>query len=279
MGVVLSVALAFAADLLLLGLQRLATPWAQGVGREGGGHVNGLLEGLQWLVDPANWSGVDGIPARVWEHVQLSVIALAIATLIAVPIGLWIGHTRRGQFWTVQFANVGRSIPSLAVLSIMFLIAVKEFPIARVRVPADDRGSDAAGDPGDPDQHVRGHPAGGPRHGGGGEGHGHERAAGALDARGADGDAADHDRPAARRRADRRDRRPRRPDRRREGSAATSSTGSRCGRTTGSWPERSSSRCSPCSRTLAFSLLARVTSPKLSSEPGKVPRVTFGSLP
>lgn len=90
--------------------------------------MNGLLEGLQWLVDPANWSGVDGIPARVWEHVQLSAIALVIATLIAVPIGLWIGHTRRGQFWTVQFANVGRSIPSLAVLSIMFLIAVKEFP-------------------------------------------------------------------------------------------------------------------------------------------------------
>jgi osmoprotectant transport system permease protein len=90
--------------------------------------VNGLVEGLQWLVDPINWSGVDGIPARVWEHVQLSVIALVIATLIAVPIGLWIGHTRRGQFWTVQFANVGRSIPSLAVLSIMFLIAVREFP-------------------------------------------------------------------------------------------------------------------------------------------------------
>lgn len=90
--------------------------------------MNGLLEGLQWLVDPANWSGIDGIPTRVWEHVQLSVIALAIATLIAVPVGLWIGHTRRGGFWMVQFANVGRSIPSLAVLSIMFLIAVKEFP-------------------------------------------------------------------------------------------------------------------------------------------------------
>ena len=103
--------------------------------------MSGLLEGLQWLVDPANWSGVDGIPARVWEHVQLSVIALVIASLIAVPIGLWIGHTRRGQFWTVQFANVGRSIPSLAILSIMFLIVVKLFPLARVRVPADDRGA------------------------------------------------------------------------------------------------------------------------------------------
>jgi len=90
--------------------------------------VNGLLEGLQWLVDPANWSGVDGVPARVWEHVQLSLISLAIATLIAVPLGLWIGHTRRGQFWTVQLANLGRSIPSLAILSIAFLLVVKLAP-------------------------------------------------------------------------------------------------------------------------------------------------------
>ncbi|MET0801637.1 MAG: ABC transporter permease, partial [Actinomycetota bacterium] len=90
--------------------------------------MNGLLEGLQWLVDSANWSGVDGIPARVWEHVQLSMISLVIATLIAVPLGLWIGHTRRGQFWTVQLANVGRSVPSLAVLSIVFLLVVKLAP-------------------------------------------------------------------------------------------------------------------------------------------------------
>ncbi len=94
----------------------------------GGGDVNGLLDGLQWLVDPAHWSGVDGVPARIWEHVQLSLIGLAIATLIAVPLGLWIGHTRRGQFWTVQLANVGRSIPSLAVLSIAFLLVVNLAP-------------------------------------------------------------------------------------------------------------------------------------------------------
>ena len=90
--------------------------------------MNGLLEGLQWLIDPANWSGIDGIPARVWEHVQLSTISLVIATLIALPLGLWIGHTRRGQFWTVQLANVGRSVPSLAVLSIVFLLVLKLVP-------------------------------------------------------------------------------------------------------------------------------------------------------
>ena len=90
--------------------------------------MNGLVEGLQWLVDPVNWAGVDGIPSRVWEHVQLSLISLAIAMSIAVPLGLWIGHTRRGQFWTVQLANLGRSIPSLAVLSIAFLLVVKLAP-------------------------------------------------------------------------------------------------------------------------------------------------------
>ena len=52
-GVVLSVALAFVADLLLLGVQRLVTPWARAVGVSGGRHMNGFLEGLQWLVDPS----------------------------------------------------------------------------------------------------------------------------------------------------------------------------------------------------------------------------------
>ena len=53
--------------------------------------MNGFLEGLQWLVANEHWSGADGIPHRVWEHVQVSFIALAIAAAIAVPLGLWVG--------------------------------------------------------------------------------------------------------------------------------------------------------------------------------------------
>jgi osmoprotectant transport system permease protein len=75
-----------------------------------------------------HWSGSDGIPHRVWEHVQVSLIALVIAAAVAVPVGLWVGHTRRGQFITVQLSNIGRAIPSLAVLSIAFLLAVKLSP-------------------------------------------------------------------------------------------------------------------------------------------------------
>lgn len=90
--------------------------------------MNTLIDGIQWLLDPANRVGPDGIPTRVWEHVQFFLIALLFACLIAIPLGLWVGHTRKGQFVTVQLANLGRSIPSLAILSIMFLIALKLFP-------------------------------------------------------------------------------------------------------------------------------------------------------
>ncbi len=127
-GVVLSVALAFVADIAAAHRAAVRHAVGEGSGTSGGCDMNGLLDGLQWLFDGANWSGVDGIPARVWEHVQLSAISLVIATMIAMPLGLWIGHSRRGQFWTVQLANVGRSIPSLAVLSIAFLLVLKLVP-------------------------------------------------------------------------------------------------------------------------------------------------------
>jgi osmoprotectant transport system permease protein len=90
--------------------------------------VNELLEGLRWIADGAHWSGPDGIPARTLEHVQLSAASLALAAVIAIPVGLAIGHTRRGSFLVVQIANVGRAVPSLAILGLMFLLVVYPFP-------------------------------------------------------------------------------------------------------------------------------------------------------
>lgn len=90
--------------------------------------MRGFVNGIHWLFNSAHWSGTNGIPTRVWEHIQLSVISLILACLIAIPIALWVGHRRKGQVVTVQLANLGRSIPSLAILSVMFLIAVKAWP-------------------------------------------------------------------------------------------------------------------------------------------------------
>jgi osmoprotectant transport system permease protein len=77
---------------------------------------------IAWLTDPANWQGPNGVPIRLFEHLQLTAIALVIAGLIALPIGLILGHTGRGGFLAVSAANLGRAIPSYALLLIFFPI-------------------------------------------------------------------------------------------------------------------------------------------------------------
>jgi osmoprotectant transport system permease protein len=52
-----------------------------------------------------------------WEHLKLSLAAMAIATLLAVPIGLVLGHTGRGGFLAINASNVGRAVPSLALIA------------------------------------------------------------------------------------------------------------------------------------------------------------------
>ena len=55
-----------------------------------------LGEVAAWFADPATWSGRDGIPARLWEHLWISGVSLATAIGIGLPLGLAIGHTGRG---------------------------------------------------------------------------------------------------------------------------------------------------------------------------------------
>jgi osmoprotectant transport system permease protein len=76
-------------------------------------------ETVAWLTDPANWTGSGAIPQRLLEHVGLSALSLIIAIAIALPAGLAIGHTRRGSAVAANLANIGRAIPSLAVIGIV----------------------------------------------------------------------------------------------------------------------------------------------------------------
>ncbi|MGZ6295259.1 MAG: ABC transporter permease [Candidatus Limnocylindrales bacterium] len=77
---------------------------------------------IAWFTNPAQWSGPDGIPARLFEHVAISGISMLVAILIALPVGLWIGHTRRGVGLAVNLSNLGRAVPSLAVIAIVLPI-------------------------------------------------------------------------------------------------------------------------------------------------------------
>lgn len=70
---------------------------------------------LAWLGDPATWSGSEGILARTGEHLVYSLVVLVIAGLVAIPLGLAIGHTGRGR-WLISTTNAARAVPSLGLL-------------------------------------------------------------------------------------------------------------------------------------------------------------------
>jgi osmoprotectant transport system permease protein len=79
-------------------------------------------ETVSWLTDSANWSGPDGIPARLVEHIWYSALGVVIAAIIALPIGLLIGHTGRGSLFAATLANFARALPTLGLVVIVFRI-------------------------------------------------------------------------------------------------------------------------------------------------------------
>jgi osmoprotectant transport system permease protein len=87
-----------------------------------------------WFTDPAHWTGPSGIPTRLVEHIGISAASLLIAASIALPVGLWIGHTRRGVRLAINLANLGRSIPSLAAIGIVVPVTVMIDPQAGFKV-------------------------------------------------------------------------------------------------------------------------------------------------
>jgi osmoprotectant transport system permease protein len=71
-----------------------------------------------WLRAPQQWHGASGIPDRILQHLGYSAVSLLIAALIAVPLGIFIGHTGRGTVVVVNVANAWRSIPTLGLVVI-----------------------------------------------------------------------------------------------------------------------------------------------------------------
>ena len=85
--------------------------------------MNVVNEVIAWLTDPAQWSGPEGIPVRTLQHLGYSLLATAIAAAIALPIGVLIGHTGRGAVFAVNLTNLGRAIPTLGIIILVFTLA------------------------------------------------------------------------------------------------------------------------------------------------------------
>jgi osmoprotectant transport system permease protein len=84
-----------------------------------------LLDVAHWLANPAHWQGPNGIPTRLEEHVLMSIISTLVAAAIALPVGLTLGHYGVGGALAINISNIGRALPSFAIL----VLAVQLFGI------------------------------------------------------------------------------------------------------------------------------------------------------
>lgn len=78
-----------------------------------------LTEAFRWLNDPLNWTGRRGVLALTVDHLQVSAVAVLLALLVALPLGLWLGHRGRGATVGVVVANTTRALPTLALLMLL----------------------------------------------------------------------------------------------------------------------------------------------------------------
>ncbi len=78
---------------------------------------------FDYLLDKANWTGPDALITQLLlQHLFYTAAAVVIAAIIAIPLGIWIGHTGRGGFLVIGLGNAARAIPSLGLLILVVLL-------------------------------------------------------------------------------------------------------------------------------------------------------------
>ena len=83
--------------------------------------MNQVIEAFAWLADPTRWSGPSGIPVRLLEHLWHTLLGVGIAAVIAIPVGLLVGHTRRGRGPVVALSGAARALPTLGLVTLFGL--------------------------------------------------------------------------------------------------------------------------------------------------------------
>ncbi|MDR0944825.1 MAG: ABC transporter permease, partial [Bifidobacteriaceae bacterium] len=78
-----------------------------------------VTQAVRWLVSAQNWAGANGIAHRLAQHVVLTLVIVAVAAVIALPLGVWVGHRRRGRATVAAVAGAGRAIPTLGLLTLL----------------------------------------------------------------------------------------------------------------------------------------------------------------
>jgi osmoprotectant transport system permease protein len=73
----------------------------------------------RYLLDGDHWTGSGGIVARLLEQLLLTGTALLVALVLGLPLALWLGHRGRGGFLAINVSNVGRAVPTFAILAVL----------------------------------------------------------------------------------------------------------------------------------------------------------------
>lgn len=95
--------------------------------------MNLIVDALAWIFAPAQWQGANSIPILLGQQLLFTLVSVAIAFLIAVPIGWAIGHTGRGREVAVAVAGVARAVPSFGLLLLLVLLfGVLRIPAAAI---------------------------------------------------------------------------------------------------------------------------------------------------
>ena len=78
-----------------------------------------------YLGSDAAWHGRNGLPSLLWAHLQLSFTALVIAVVVALPPAVVLGHVKRGALLAVSVVNIGRAVPSFAVIALLLPFSLR----------------------------------------------------------------------------------------------------------------------------------------------------------
>ena len=81
-----------------------------------------FVESLRWLAEPSRWSGPAGIPLRTLEHLGYTALGVLLAALLAIPLGLAVGHTGRFKGLAVATAGAARALPTLGLVTLFALL-------------------------------------------------------------------------------------------------------------------------------------------------------------
>ena len=83
--------------------------------------MNDLFSAFDWLADQSNWIGVSGIPHRLAQHLAITAVVMVTAMVIALPVGVLIGHIHRGAGVVGAVTGAARAIPTLGLLTLFGL--------------------------------------------------------------------------------------------------------------------------------------------------------------